>query len=504
MQRRAPIWCSVDLRDGNQALLEPMSMASRQEMFRLLVRMGFKEIEVGMPVSCRADAEFLRWLVRSDAVPDDVTVQVLVPMRPELIVETVNMLWGLRRAVLQVFHPASPAQRRMVLGLSREEMLRLAVAGADLAMRLRDGMPCEILLQYAPESFTQTEPEYALDLCNAVLERWQPTAADGVRVNLPATVETFPPHEFADRIEWFHRRLAFRDKVLLSVHPHNDRGTAVAAAESAVLAGADRVEGTLFGNGERSGNVCLVTLAMNLFSQGVDPMLELGDLDDIRRTVARCTKMPIGPRQPWAGELVYTSLAGSHQDAIAKGLRERERSGQPCWEVPYLAIDPHDIGRDYQALIRLSNQSGKGGLAYVMRADHNVDLPRGVQIELAEAAKREMDEGRDLDSGGVWSLFERQYLRQASAELEASVAVGSCQPDDLVAMVSHRLGCPARLVDLVEQPRGAETVCFCQVACGTVTRWGVGIAATKQRARLSAVYSGLVRLAAASVRDRAS
>ncbi|PPK60436.1 2-isopropylmalate synthase [Actinokineospora auranticolor] len=492
---RAPLWCSVDLRDGNQALLDPMTMASRQELFRLLVRLGFKEIEVGMPVSCRADHDFVRWLARSGEVPDDVTPQVLVPMRPDLIAETVRALRGLPRAIMQVFHPTSTVQRRVVFRATRAEVKRLALNGAELSMRLRDGLPgTRLSLQYGPESFTQTEPEFALEVCNAVLDLWRPTADDDVRINLPATVEAFPAHEFADRIEWMHRNLVFRDRILLGLHPHNDRGCGVAAAEAALLAGADRVEGTLFGNGERSGNVCLVTLAMNLFSQGIDPRLELGGLDDIRRVAERCTRIPVACRHPWAGELVYTSLAGSHQDAIAKGLRDRDESGSPLWEVPYLPIDPHDIGRDYQALVRISNQSGKGGLAYLMRTEHGLELPRGVQVELAEAVGREMDDrGGELDPAALWRMFARHFLPPVDQRWMG------LDPEEVLTRLAERTGVRVQVLDVIEQPSATPaSACatFCQVRAGRRTKWGVGIAGDRAVSRLSAVYSGLHRLGA--------
>jgi 2-isopropylmalate synthase len=492
----APRWCSVDLRDGNQALLDPMTMAERREMFDLLVRMGFKEIEVGMPVSCRTDHDFVRWLATSGAVPEDVTPQVLVPMRPELITETVHALRGLPRAVLQVFHPTSTVQRRVTFQASRAEVLALALRGAELAMRLRDSLPgTRLSLQYGPESFTQTEPEFALEICNAVLALWAPAADDDVRVNLPATVEAFPANEFADRIEWMHRNLAYRDRILLGIHPHNDRGCAVAAAEAALLAGADRVEGTLFGNGERSGNVCLITLAMNLFSQGVDPMLELASIDEIRHVAERCTGIPVACRHPWAGELVYTSLAGSHQDAIAKGLRERERSGRADWDVPYLPIDPHDIGRDYQALVRISDQSGKGGIAYLMRTEHGLELPRGVQVELAEAVGEELDRrGGELDAAGLWALFRRHFLRPAP---DPRPELADADPRDLV---THLAGPAVRMLDLVEQPDAGAT--YCRLRAGRRSTWGVGIDEDRACSRLSAVHSGLRRLGIVPMPDR--
>jgi 2-isopropylmalate synthase len=491
----APLWCSVDLRDGNQALIDPMTMACRQEMFLMLVRMGFKEIEVGMPVSCHADHEFVRWLATSGVCPDDVTPQVLVPMRADLITDTVRALHGLPRAVLQVFHPTSAVQRRVVFGMSRAEVTQIALRGAELAMRLRDRLTgTRLSLQYGPESFTQTEPEFAVEVCNAVLDLWRPEPEDDVRVNLPATVESFPPQEFADRIEWMHRNLRHRDRILLGVHPHNDRGCGVAAAEAALLAGADRVEGTLFGNGERCGNVCLVTLAMNLFSQGVDPMLELGALDDIRRVAERCTRIPVACRHPWAGDLVYTSLAGSHQDAIAKGLRARERSGSPVWEVPYLPIDPHDIGRDYQALMRISNQSGKGGIAYLMRTRHGLDLPRGVQVELAETVRREVDDsGGELGPDQLWGLFAQHFLSSVTPVPEpAQLELARTRPEAAVAELGR--GTSVRLLDLVDQRNETGCVAFCRLRDDRCTRWGAGIAAEPALARLSAMRSALRRL----------
>ncbi|QKG19903.1 2-isopropylmalate synthase [Actinomadura verrucosospora] len=472
----APLWCSVDLRDGNQALIDPMPLERRKELFRLLVRLGFKEIEVGMPVSCRDDHDFVRWVATGGELPDDVTPQVLVPMRAELITATVRALRGLPRAVLQVFHPTSAVQRRVVFGASREEVRRLALDGAELAMRLRDRLTgTHLCLQYGPESFTQTEPEFALEVCNAVLDLWRPEPCDDVRVNLPATVESFPPHEFADRIEWMHRNLAHRDRILLGVHPHNDRGGAAAAAEAALLAGADRVEGTLFGNGERSGNLCLVTLAMNLFSQGVDPMLELGDLDGIAEVVRRCTGIPISPRHPWAGEYVYTSLAGSHQDAISKGLRART-AGEP-WDVPYLPIDPRDVGRDYRTLVRISNQSGKGGIAHLMSAEHGLELPPGLRAEFAVEVQDVLDErGGELTPDEMYALFRQGFLAPREPR--------GPRPE-------------AEVVDVVEQPFRGGCAVFCQVRGGGVTRWGAGLDEQRARARRQAVRSGVSRLAAA-------
>ncbi|MFE2289635.1 2-isopropylmalate synthase [Streptomyces sp. NPDC059452] len=412
----APLWASVDLRDGNQALIEPMDVRRKRRMFDLLVGMGFKEIEVGYPTASRDDYDFVRHLIEDDAIPDDVVIQVMAPIREHFIERTVECLRGARRAVLQVFNPTSEVQRRLVLRTDRRQTLELALDGARQALGLQDSLPgTELYLQYAPESYTQTEPEYALDICNTVLEHWAPRAAHTLRINLPATVEVFPPAEFADRIEYMSRNLAHRDRVLLSVHPHNDRGSGVAAAELAVLAGAQRVEGTLFGNGERTGNVCLVTLAMNLFSQGIDPMLDLRELDAVRRVVEDCNHLPVPARHPWAGDFVYTSFAGTHQDAIAKGLRNRHHDDD-VWDVPYLPVDPRDIGRDYQALIRINTQSGKGGINHLLRTSYGLDLPRRLQIDFAATMQLLCENlGGEVTAAQLWQAFQERYVDPGAA-----------------------------------------------------------------------------------------
>jgi len=458
---RAPIWASVDLRDGNQALIDPMGIERKRRLYEHLIALGFKEIEVGFPLSCESDWQFTRYVIEHDLIPDDVTIQVMSPIRDGMIERTVESVRGAPRVILQIYHPTSTVQRRVVFRKSKAEIKELALNGARTALRLRDSLPdTEIQLQYATESFSQTEPEFALDLCNAVLEMWQPVAADRTRIVLPTTVECYPPHEFADRIEWMSRNLAYRDQIILSLHPHNDRGCGVAATELALLAGAERVEGTLFGNGERSGNVCLMTLGMNLFSQGIDPELDLSDLDASRRLVEECNLLPVSVRHPWVGDFVYTSFAGSHQDAINKGMRARAESAQVKWEVPYLPIDPADIGREYQPLVRINSQSGKGGIAYLLRAEHGFDLPRRLQIEFAALVQQRAETGSEIKPDQIWEWFRQRYLSGASGPLDTG---------DVLQVHTHPL------------PDGSF-VCYTELRVGEVIRWGVGVGDTAEEA----------------------
>jgi 2-isopropylmalate synthase len=513
MLDRAPIWCSVDLRDGNQALIDPMGIQRKRRLFDLLVRIGFKEIEVGYPTSCGADWDFTRDVIERDAIPDDVTIQVMTPIRDELIERTVRALAGAPRAILQIYNPTSALQRRVVLGMSREEVKGLALRGAERALRLRDSLPgTDIALQYATESFSQTEPEFALDVCNAVLRLWQPTPSDPARIVFPATVECYPPMEYADRIEWMHRHLLYRDAVVLTVHPHNDRGTGVAATEMALLAGAQRVEGTLFANGERAGNVCLVTLAMNLFSQGVDPQLDLGDIDEVRRTVEECYEMPVSPRHPWAGDFVYTSFAGPHQDAINKGLRARADTGTELWEVPYLPIDPHDVGRDYRALIRINSQSGKGGVAYLMRTEHGLELPRRLQIEFAAAVQAESEQGGEVTPETVWHCFSREYLAPSDAAPADAAPPGApvSDPQGHLDSLLRPRDVTGTILELHRQhvaSRSPSCVAYAEVKIGGVVTWGAGIApdpeAALARCLRSAVRRALDRASVTGVRATA-
>ncbi|MUN40161.1 2-isopropylmalate synthase [Actinomadura litoris] len=416
----APRWCAVDLRDGNQALIDPMDADRKLRMFELLVRMGYKEIEVGFPAASQTDYDFIRQIIEEDRVPEDVVIQVLTQARPELIERTFESLRGARRAIVHLYNSTSTLQRRVVFGQDRDGITAIAVEGAKLCAKLAEDMgDTEIHFQYSPESFTGTELEYAVEICNAVNDVWRPTPDRKVIVNLPATVEMATPNVYADQIEWMNRNLAYRDSVILSLHPHNDRGTAVAAAELGYQAGADRIEGCLFGNGERTGNVCLVTLGLNLFTQGVDPRIDFSDIDEIRRTVEYCNQLPVHERHPYGGDLVYTAFSGSHQDAINKGFdhlrRDARAAGTPVeqhrWEIPYLPIDPHDVGRTYEAVIRVNSQSGKGGVAYIMKSEHSLELPRRLQIEFSRIVQRHTDsEGGEVTAERMWEIFQAEFL----------------------------------------------------------------------------------------------
>ena len=411
----APIWCSVDLRDGNQALIEPMDGERKRRLFERLVQMGFKEIEVGFPAASQTDFDFVRELIEQGLVPDDVTIQVLTQAREHLIDRTFESLKGAKRAIVHLYNSTSTLQRRVVFGMDRAGIIDIAVKGAE---RVRELTPTlegtEVSYQYSPESFTGTELDFAREICEAVVEVWQATPERKTIINLPATVEMATPNIFADQIEWFDRNVDNRDSIVLSVHPHNDRGTAVAAAELAVMAGADRIEGTLFGNGERTGNVDLVTLGLNLFSQGVDPGIDFKDIDEIRAIAEYCNQLPVHPRHPYAGELVYTAFSGSHQDAIKKGMTAMRGSNSGLWEVPYLPIDPRDLGRSYEAIIRVNSQSGKGGVAYLMQAEYGIELPRRLQIEMSQIVQDVADEsGKEVTAKDIWQIFEKTYLESA-------------------------------------------------------------------------------------------
>ena len=421
---RAPTWCSVDLRDGNQALIDPMDPTRKLRMFTELVDMGFKEIEVGFPSASQPDYDFLRQLIEEDLIPDDVWIQVLVQCRQELIERTYEGLAGAPRAIVHFYNSTNPLQRKVVFNLGKEGIKHVAVEGAKMckaaeaALPLRsDGSATEIRYEYSPESFTLTEPEYAIDVCEAVMDVIEPSADDRLILNLPATVECYSPNVYGDVIEWFGRTIKQRDNVIVSLHPHNDRGCAVAAAEFGVMAGADRVEGTLFGNGERTGNVDVVNLAMNLFMNGVDPELDISDIDKLRRVAEYCNRLPVSPRHPYVGDLVYTAFSGSHQDAIKKGIdaldakRDPETGEYDMFAVPYLPIDPKHVGRTYEAVIRVNSQSGKGGVAYVMKTEHGFDLPRRLQIEFSKTIQHiTEDTGTEISPGVMWDNFQAEYL----------------------------------------------------------------------------------------------
>jgi 2-isopropylmalate synthase len=408
---KAPRWCSVDLRDGNQALIDPMDPARKLAMFETLVGMGFKEIEVGFPSASQPDHDFVRQIIESDLIPSDVTIQVLVQCRADLIDKTFEAIRGARTAIVHFYNSTSLLQRRVVFGLDRSGITDIAVKAAQLCRELEGTVPdTDITYEYSPESFTGTEVDYAVEICEAVMDVIEPTVARPIILNLPATVEMYTPNVYADVIEMFHRRIRDRDRVVLSLHPHNDRGSAVAAAELALMAGADRIEGTLFGNGERTGNVDVVTLAMNLFTQGVDPSLDLSDIDALRRSAEYCNRLPVHPRHPYAGDLVYTAFSGSHQDAIKKGIEALPTDGE-LWEVPYLPIDPKHVGRTYEAVIRVNSQSGKGGVAYVMKVEHGLDLPRRLQIEFSKTIQLVTEEsGTEISPVEMWDRFATEYL----------------------------------------------------------------------------------------------
>jgi 2-isopropylmalate synthase len=406
-----PLWCSVDLRDGNQALIEPMDADRKRRMFDLLVKTGFKEIEVGFPAASQTDFDFVRELIDRNLIPDDVTIQALTQSRPELIERTFEALRGAKRAIVHLYNSTSTVQRRVVFNLDRDGITAIAVQGARCVLEQARRQPAtDWFFEYSPESFTGTELDYAVEICDAVIDVWEPTPQHKVILNLPATVEMATPNVYADQIEWFGRHIAKRGSIVLSVHPHNDRGTAVAAAELAVMAGADRVEGTLFGNGERTGNVDIVTLALNLYTQGVHPGLDFSNINEAARTVEHCNQLPIHPRHPYVGDLVFTAFSGSHQDAIKKGFAAR--GDDDVWEVPYLPMDPRDVGRTYESIIRVNSQSGKGGIAYLLERDYGLAMPRRLQIEFSQVVQAVTDAtGKELPSEQIWLLFQREYLQ---------------------------------------------------------------------------------------------
>jgi 2-isopropylmalate synthase len=411
---KPPVWCSVDLRDGNQALIEPMDPERKLRMFKLLVKMGYKEIEIGFPAASQTDYDFVRKLIEEGLIPDDVTVQVLTQAREPIIRKTFDAMAGAKRAIVHLYNSTSTTQRRLVFGLDRPGIRDIAVAGAKIIRECAAARPStDWVFEYSPESFTATELDFSVEMCDAVSAIWQPTAGHNkMIVNLPATVEMAPPNIYADQIEWMSRHLARREAIVLSVHPHNDRGCGVAATELALMAGAQRVEGCLFGNGERTGNVCLVTLGLNLFTQGVDPGIDFSDINDVIRTVEHCNQLPVHPRHPYGGDLVFTAFSGSHQDAIKKGLAARATEvarGNPVWDVPYLPIDPADVGRTYDAVIRVNSQSGKGGIAYLLERDYGLALPRLLQIEFSQVIQRITDAtGKELVPAVIHAAFERE------------------------------------------------------------------------------------------------
>jgi 2-isopropylmalate synthase len=529
---KAPRWLSTDLRDGNQALIDPMSPVRKHKMFDLLVRMGYKEIEVGFPSASQTDFDFVRELIEGERIPEDVRISVLTQAREDLIERSVQSLRGARMATVHLYNATAPIFRRVVFRIDREECKALAVEGTRHVMKyaeqLLDGT--DFGYEYSPEIFMDTELDFTLDVCAGVMDVWQPGPDREIILNLPCTVERSTPNVYADQIEWMSRNLPDRDYVCVSVHTHNDRGTAVADAELAVLAGADRIEGCLFGNGERTGNVCLVTLGLNLFSQGIDPMISFADIDEIRRTVEYCNQIPVHPRHPYAGDLVYTAFSGSHQDAIKKGFEaleaEAATAGVPFaefpWAVPYLPIDPHDVGRTYEAVIRVNSQSGKGGVAYVMKAEHQLDLPRRLQIEFSRVIQEHTDtEGGEVSPTRMWEIFSAEYLgagpmalldQQTSSVIEAKhvlaaeiFADGRAQqvegvgngPISAFCDALATVGVSARVLDYHEhaltEGTDAQAAAYVECEISGQVFWGVGIDANTVTASMRAVLSAVNR-----------
>ncbi|MCP2278152.1 2-isopropylmalate synthase [Nocardia amikacinitolerans] len=531
---RAPGWCAVDLRDGNQALIDPMSPARKRRMFDLLVRMGYKEIEVGFPSASQTDFDFVREIIEDGAIPDDVTIQVLTQCRPELIERTFEACAGASNVIVHFYNSTSILQRRVVFRAERDAVKKIATDAAKLCLEVEQRYPdTNWRYEYSPESYTGTELEYAREVCDAVSEIIAPTPDKPLIINLPATVEMATPNVYADSIEWMSRNLARRDSIVLSLHPHNDRGTAVAAAELGYQAGADRIEGCLFGNGERTGNVCLVTLGMNMFSRGVDPQINFSDIDEIRRTVEYCNQLPVHERHPYGGDLVYTAFSGSHQDAINKGLDAMKAAADAqdadvseiTWEVPYLPIDPKDVGRTYEAVIRVNSQSGKGGVAYIMKTDHGLVLPRRLQIEFSQAIQRITDgEGGEVTPKEMWDVFHEEYLapirplerirqRVTASETDggvdsitAVVKVDGVEQEvtgngngPLAAFVDAiaTVGYDVRVLDYSEHAMSAgddaQAAAYVECAIGDKVVWGVGIATSITTASLRAVVSAINR-----------
>lgn len=504
---KAPMWCSVDLRDGNQALIDPMDPERKMRMFKALVKMGFKEIEVGFPSASQPDYDFVRQIIEEDLIPDDVTIQVLVQCRPELIERTYECLKGAKNAIVHFYNSTNPLQREVVFGLDKAGIKQIAVDAAKLCREFEPMLTgTNLRYEYSPESFTLTEPDYAVEVCEAVMEVIQPTADKPLILNLPATVECYTPNVYGDVIEWFIRTIKNRDTVIISLHPHNDRGTGTAAAEFGIMAGADRVEGTLFGNGERTGNLDLVNVAMNLFMNGVDPELDISDIDALRRVAEYCNRLPVPERHPYVGDLVYTSFSGSHQDAIKKGF-EALPANYDKWGVPYLPIDPKHVGRNYEAVIRVNSQSGKGGVAYIMKEEHGFDLPRRLQIEFSKTIQTiTEDTGTEVSPTVIWDVFNNEYLQEeptvklsshelksdsasgttnvtaqviVNGELRTIVGEGNGPIDAFVHAVQQGFGTHIDVVDYAEHAMGqgseATAVAYVETTDGSGNvRWGVG------------------------------
>ncbi|MBD5829440.1 2-isopropylmalate synthase [Janibacter melonis] len=535
---KAPRWCAVDLRDGNQALIDPMDSERKLTMFRLLVKMGYKEIEVGFPSASQTDYDFCRMLIEGGHIPDDVTIQVLTQCRDELVERTFDAITGSRQAIVHFYNSTSVLQRRVVFGTDEDGIVDIALQGARLCKKLEETIPdTDVYYEYSPESYTGTELEFAVRVCNEVIDVIDPTPDHKMIINLPATVEMATPNVYADSIEWMIRHLDRRESVVVSLHPHNDRGEGVAAAELGYLAGADRIEGCLFGNGERTGNVDLVTLGMNLFSQGIDPQVDLSQMDEIRRTVEHCNQLPVHPRHPWGGDLVYTAFSGSHQDAIKKGFDDMERRAKAAgtdtdgidWGVPYLPIDPHDIGRSYEAVVRVNSQSGKGGMAYLLKTDRGMELPRRLQVEFSQVIQRKTDtEGGEVSGAELWRIFSDEYLHSEESEIrwgrlapvrstisgsedgldqiEAVLTDGGSEitvhgrgngPIDAFTDALGTIGVDVRVLDYHEHALSAggdaRAAAYVECAVGDRVLWGVGLHESIVKASLRAILSAVNR-----------
>jgi 2-isopropylmalate synthase len=526
----SPQWCSVDLRDGNQALIEPMGEERKLRMFKMLLEIGFKEIEVGFPSASQTDFDFVRKIIKENLVPNDVTIQALTQARPELIKRTFEALEGSKRAIVHVYNSTSTLQRRVVFKSDEKGIQKIATDGAKWVLDQSKLYPeTDWTFEYSPESFTGTELPYAVDVCNAVNEIWNPTQKKKTIINLPATVEMSSPNIYADQIEWMCRNLENRENIIVSLHPHNDRGTAVAATELGVMAGADRIEGTLFGNGERTGNVDLVTLALNMLTQGVDPHLDFSNINSIMREAEYCNQLPVHPRHPYAGDLVFTAFSGSHQDAIKKGLSDIRNSNRETWEVPYLPIDPQDVGRSYEAVIRINSQSGKGGVAYLLEKDHGLSMPRRLQIEFSQVIQKIADEsGKEISPSDVWDNFQTTYLNESGSyefvdhninskankdgsqtdEIEINLKVndeiisitgtGNGPIDAMVNSIKDYLKLDIKISDYhqhaISAGSDAKAVAYSELLLNGKSVWGVGIHQNTVIAGFESVISGLNRL----------
>ncbi len=528
---KAPIWCSVDLRDGNQALIDPMIVSEKIEMFEYLVKMGFKEIEIGFPASSQIEFDFLRQLIDRKLIPDDVRVQVLTQCREELIDRTFESIEGCKQAIVHIYNSTSTLQRDVVFGMEKEQITEIAVKGTMMVKERAAKFPGKIILEYSPESFTGTELEYALEICTAVQEAWGPTKEDPIIINLPSTVEMTTPNVYADRIEWMNKHFKNRETIILSVHPHNDRGTGVASAELAMLAGAERVEGTLFGNGERTGNVDIMNIAYNMFSQGINPELEIEHINEIIELYERCCKIPIHPRHPYAGKLVFTAFSGSHQDAINKGVKAMKDRGSEIWEVPYLPIDPADIGREYEPIVRINSQSGKGGVAFVMDTYFGFKLPKGMQREFADVIQAISEVEGEVSPDHIMESFRQEYLNKKEplhfrklrvddlsdtieSEFDTKVyvtytnrgqecafeAVGNGPIDAVKRGLCENLGVDMKILDYEEHAlqsgsnsQAAAYIHLLDTETGHVT-YGVGVSSNITRASIRAIFSAMNRL----------